>query len=510
MSDGVPTMGKAACIGGGVIGAGWAARLIWHGIDVTVCDPHPEAERRCRAVLANAERAMARLYGAPVGEPGAVSFTADIAAAVTDAGFIQESAPEDIPLKQKILADVDRHAPADALVCSSTSGLLPTDLQSAMARPGRFLVGHPFNPVYLMPLVEVCGGDGTDAAAIDRAMAFYRSLGMQPLHVRTEIDGFIADRLMEALWREALWLVNDGVATVAEIDDAVRYGPGLRWAMIGTFLTYRIAGGEDGMRHFMAQFGPALQWPWTKLTDVPALTDDLIDRIADQSDAQVAADMGGADLRDLERLRDDGLVAIMQALKPLGIGAGAVLADHERARVGARAAKLPDLSADLSTMGPLRLHTARVLPEWTDYNGHMTEHRYLQVFGDAADALFAAVGVDAAYLDGGHSYYTVESHLRHLGEAPAGVLLHVETQLLDHDAKRIHAFHRLVRSDTDALLATAEQLYLHVDTKAGRACDAPDAVRDRLATLAAAHDGLPLPDGAGRSVGLRRQIAAAD
>jgi carnitine 3-dehydrogenase len=491
---------KAACIGGGVIGAGWAARLAWHGIDVTVCDPHPEAERRCRIVLANGEWAMARLYGAPVGEPGAVAFTTDIAEAVADADFVQESAPEDIPLKQAILAEIDRHAPAVALVCSSTSGLRPTVLQSVMDRPGRFMVGHPFNPVYLLPLVEVCGGEKTDAAAIDRAITFYRSLGMQPLHVRTEIDGFIADRLMEALWREALWLVNDGVATVAEIDDAVRYGPGLRWAMMGTFLTYRIAGGEDGMRHFMRQFGPALQWPWTKLTDVPDLTDDLIDRIATQSDEQA----DGVELRDLERQRDDGLVAIMQALKPLGIGAGAVLADQERARVGARAPVTPDLSV----AAPLCLHTARVLPEWTDYNGHMTEHRYLQVFGDAADALFAAVGVDAAYLAGGHSYYTVESHLRHLGEAPADVPLHVETQLLDHDAKRIHAFHRLVRSDTDTLLATAEQLYLHVDTKEGRVCDAPEAVRDRLAAIAAAHGDLPLPDGAGRSVGLRRQVAA--
>ncbi len=487
---------QAACIGGGVIGAGWAARLAWHGIDVTVCDPHPEAERRVRTVIENAERALTQLWGGPVSERGAVNFTDDIEIAVKDADIIQESAPENMAVKHAILAEVDRYASAEALVCTSTSGLRPTELQSVMERPGRFLVGHPFNPVYLLPLVEVCGGDRTDSESIERAMAVYRALGMQPLHVRTEIDGFLADRLMEALWREALWLVNDDVATVAEVDDAIRYGAGLRWAMMGTFMTYRIAGGEGGMRHFISQFGPALQWPWTKLTDVPEMTDALIDKIAGQSDIQA----DGADVRDLERQRDDGLVAILQALKPHGIGAGAVVAAQERARVGARAAETPDLSR----AQPLRLHTAQVLPGWTDYNGHMTEYRYLQVFGDAADALFAAIGVDAAYLDAGHSYYTVESHLRHLAEASAGEALHVETQLLSHDAKRLHVFHRLIGSDGGTPVATAEQMYLHVNTESGRTCPAPAEVMDRLQTLSAAHVGLPWPDGAGRSVGLSK------
>ena len=183
---------------------------------------------------------------------------------------VQESAPEDESLKRRLLAEIDRHAPPDALVCSSTSGLLPSRLQADMARPERFVVGHPFNPVYLLPLVEVVAGERTSAEAVERASAFYTSIGMVPLRVRREIDGFIADRLLEALWREALWLVHDGVATTGEIDDAIRYGPGLRWAQMGTFLTYRIAGGEGDMRHFFAQFGPALQWPWTQLTDVPS------------------------------------------------------------------------------------------------------------------------------------------------------------------------------------------------------------------------------------------------
>ena len=150
-------------------------------------------------------------------------------------------------------------------------------------------------------------------------------VGMAPLRVRKEVDGFVADRLLEALWREALWLVADGVATVGEIDDAIRLGAGLRWSFMGTFLAYRMAGGDAGMRGFLEHFGPALEWPWTKLTDVPELTGDLVDRIVAQSDAQA----DGRSLRDLERERDDCLVAVLQALRSCGAGAGAVLAEHE-------------------------------------------------------------------------------------------------------------------------------------------------------------------------------------
>ena len=172
---------------------------------------------------------------------------------------MQESAPERLELKQALLAEACAAAAPGVLIASSTSGLRPTALAAEMARPGRFLVAHPFNPVYLLPLVELCAGERTAAETIARAEALYGSLGMAPLVVRKEIDGFVADRMLEALWREALWLVNDGVATVAEVDDAIRLAAGLRWSFMGTFLTYRIAGGEEGMRHFMAQFGPALQ-----------------------------------------------------------------------------------------------------------------------------------------------------------------------------------------------------------------------------------------------------------
>ena len=289
---------------------------------------------------------------------------------------------------------------------------------------------------------------------------------MAPLVVRKEIDGFVADRMLEALWREALWLVNDGVATAAEVDDAIRLGAGLRWSFMGTFLTYRIAGGEAGMRHFMAQFGPALKWPWTKLMDVPDLTDELIDEIVAQSDEQAE----GRSVRELEQLRDDCLVSVLQALRAHDIGAGAVLARHEQELAAAAVSARPAATATISP-APLALHTAQVAPDWVDYNGHAHESRYLQVFGDASDALFAYLGIDAAYLTAG-SYFTVESHLSHLREALLGDRLSVTTQVLDWDERRLQVFHSLWREGDGALLATAEQLYLHVDTVARRAAPA--------------------------------------
>ena len=325
--DDIRTVGL---LGGGVIGAGWAARSALNGHDVVVCDPDPEAERKIGEVMENARRAYARMTRAPVREAGSVRVVRTIEAAAAAADFIQESLPEQEAIKIVLLARADRVARPEVVIGSSTSGLLPTRLQSGMAHPERFVVGHPFNPVYLMPLVEVCGGEKTSGDTKARAAAFYRSIGMRPLQLRKEIDGFIADRLMEALWREALWLVHDDVATAAEIDDAIRFGPGLRWAFMGTFMIYRIAGGEPGMRHFMSQFGPTLKWPWTKLMDVPDLDDELLDKIVAQSDAQA----GNASIRELERLRDDCLVAVLQGLRSQDFAAGSVLKAYEERLCG--------------------------------------------------------------------------------------------------------------------------------------------------------------------------------
>jgi carnitine 3-dehydrogenase len=471
--------------------------LVLNGLDVAVFDPHPDADRRVRIMLENATRIFSKLTLVPLPKPGVLRFTDSLAEAVRDADFVQESAPEREELKRALLAEIDAHAQSDALVCSSTSGLLPSRLQSDMRHPDRFLVGHPFNPVYLLPLVELCGGARTTPEAIARAQEFYKWIGMRPLVVRKENDGFIADRLLEALWREALWLVKEDFATIEEVDDAIRFGAGLRWAMFGTFLIYRLAGGEDGMRHFMVQFGPTLKLPWTRLTNVPELTDELIDKIALQSDWQ-AGDVG---LHTWEKRRDDGLLAIMQALKTLGIGAGEVLGEYERS-LYARAHDRPT-GGKPDPSQPLRLHEGVVRPDWVDYNNHMTESRYLQAFNDATDAVLHYIGVDEGYLAAGNSYYTVETHIVHRQQAMALESFYVTTQVLTADEKRLHLFHRLHNARDDTVLATAEQMLLHVDTRAGRVCSAAGEMVERVRALAAAQATLPRPDQAGRSVGRR-------
>jgi carnitine 3-dehydrogenase len=481
-----------ALLGGGVIGGGWAARFALNGIDVRVYDPAPDAERAVGEMLANARRALRRLTLAPLPTEGTVTLVGSPEEAVRDADFVQESAPEREELKRELLAAASRAAPPDALFASSTSGLLPSRLQADMVGPERLTVGHPFNPVYLVPLVEVCGGERTAPETVERAAAVYRALGMRPLVLRREIDAFVADRLLEALWREALWLVADDVATVEDVDDAIRFGAGLRFACMGTFLTYRIAGGTAGMRHFMEHFGPALQLPWTKLTDVPELTSELLDKIVAQSDAQAA----GRDVRELERLRDDCLVSVIHGLRSQDAGAGAVLARYERALFADAPATA---SAERTDEAPLRLLSTVVAPEWIDYNGHAHESRYLRVFGDTTDALLRHIGLD---LDAGSSYYTVETHLSHLGQAHADERLHTTTQVLGHDAKRLHVFHSLHRTDDGALLATAEQMLLHVDTATERVSPADPALLARVESVARAHARLPAPQRAGRAIAM--------
>ncbi len=489
-------MTRVALLGGGVIGGGWAARFMLNGSDVTMFDPNPHARDGVEAMLANARRADRRLSMAPPAPEGTLTIVSTVEEAVANADLVQESAPEREEIKRELLAAADRAAPADAVITSSTSGLLPSRISADMHNPQRFCVAHPFNPVYLLPLVELCGSEHTAAETINRAWEIYSAVGMSPLHVRTEIDGFIADRLMEAMWREALWMVEDDVATAEEIDAAVKLGPGLRWAFMGPFMTYRIAGGENGMRHFMAQFGPSLKWPWTKLMDVPELDDELLEKIVQQA----AVEAPGVSTTELERRRDDCLVDILLALRQNGAGAGQVAAAAERGRLAGAHPRVIGPDDDVSQ--PLRLHSARVLPEWVDYNGHAHESRYLQMFGDASDALLAYLGVDAGYRASTGSYFTAETHLSHLRAVTAGEQLEISTQVLGRDAKRLHIFHRMVDAGAGDEVATAEHMYLHVDARSGRAGPASDEVLARVERIAAAQSGLPRPARAGRHIGL--------
>jgi carnitine 3-dehydrogenase len=333
---------NAACVGGGVIGGGWIARLLLAGVNVSVFDPHPDAQRIVGDVIANAERAYVLLTSAPLPPRGRLIFRARLADAVADAEWVQESVPERLDLKRRVLAEIDAACPSDALIGSSTSGLLPSDLQAGLTRPERLFVAHPYNPVYLLPLVEIVGGKATAAAAIARARAVLEAIGMKGVVIAREVEAFVGDRLLEALWREALWLIKDDICDVETLDDVIRYSFGLRWAQMGLFQTYRIAGGEAGMRHFLAQFGPCLKWPWSKLTDVVDLDEALIEKIGAQSDEQAA----GLSIRELERVRDENLVGILHALKAsrggVGWGAGKLLADFE-SRLSASAGRPPPI-----------------------------------------------------------------------------------------------------------------------------------------------------------------------
>ncbi len=483
----------AAIIGGGVIGGGWAARFLLMGWDVRVFDPDPEAQRKIGEVLDNARRSLPGLSDVDLPAEGALTFHETMSEAVEGAAWIQESVPERLELKRKVYQALQAACDPGAVIGSSTSGFKPSELQDCATRPNQIMVTHPFNPVYLLPLVELVATDKNPPEMVDKAADILTGLGMHPLRVRAEIDAHIADRFLEAVWREALWLIKDGIATTEEIDDAIRYGFGLRWAQMGLFETYRVAGGEAGMRHFMAQFGPALEWPWTKLMDVPELTEELIDAIADQSDAQ----SGMHTIRELERVRDNNLVTILRGLKAQDWGAGKLLNAQDR-----RVNSLPETLDDIADLAAPVTTVARAVPlDWTDYNGHMNEARYLQAFGDATDKLMALVGCDADYIASGGSYFTAETHIRHLDEVHAGTRIRIDSQVVEGAGKKLHLFHWMY--DGDRLLATGEHMLIHVSLETRKASVPDDRVAVPLARLATAHAGLSLPDGAGAAVGKR-------
>jgi len=485
----------AAIIGGGVIGGGWAARFLLNGWDVQVFDPDPQAERKIGEVMDNARRSLPGLTDVALPPEGRLTFCGTIAQAVTGAAWIQESVPERLEIKHATFAEIQAACAQDAVIGSSTAGFKPSELQEGAARPEQIMVAHPFNPVYLLPLVELVATNA-DPALVETAKAVLSSLGMHPLHLKKEIDAHVADRFLEAVWREALWLVKDGIATTQEIDDAIRYGFGIRWAQMGLFETYRVAGGEAGMKHFMAQFGPCLTAPWTKLMDVPDFTPELVDLIAGQSDAQ----SGHHSIRALERIRDNNLVTMMRGLKAQDWGAGALLNAHEQTiRKGTvHDAVAADLPADQL------VETAhRTVPlDWTDYNGHMTESRYLQAFADATDRFMAIIGCDADYIRSGGSYFTAETHIRHLDEVHAGARITIRTRVVLGEGKKMHLFHEM--REGERMLATGEHFLLHVSLETRKPTPPAAQIEAALVRFAKGHAALPAPEGLGRAIGAAR------
>ncbi len=480
---------KVAIIGCGVIGAGWAARFLLNGWDVSVFDPDSSAERQLADVLDNARVALPGLSDKSVPREGRLTKEGSLEEAVSGACWIQESVPERLDVKKGLIFDLAELVERNCVVASSTSGFRPSVLADGSPIARQIMVCHPFNPVYLLPLVEVVGHGQTDPELLVRADRTLSELGMRALQLRKEVDAHLADRLMEAVWREALWLVRDGVATTEEVDEAIRLGFGLRWAQMGLFETFRIAGGEAGMEHFLAHFGPCLEMPWTRLTDVPELTEDLVRKVADQSDAQSSH----LSIRELERIRDGNLVAVLRALKGRNWGAGAVLNAHDSMR------GQPD---DDDFSKPVRTISRAVPLDWTDYNGHMNEARYLQAFGDATDRFMEIVGCDAEYIAAGNSYFTVETHIRHIDELLAGSPFTVDTICLQGDEKKMRLFHQMQNEAGDPV-ATGEHLLLHVDLQTRRTSPARGHVMEKLMRIAGLHSGFDQPEGVGRAVGQR-------
>lgn len=301
---------RVTSLGAGPIGGGWTAHFLARGYDVTAY-VHSMAEREAlMAVIDTAWISLTALGLAPGASRDRLRVTSDLADAVRDSQFIQESAPERLEIKQELYEVLGRLAPRDCIIGSSTSGLMMTDIQARCATPERTVIAHPFNPPYLLPLVEIVGGKKTDQAAVEWAAEFYRIAGKAPLIMKKEIPGFVATRLQEALWREALHMVANGEATPEDIDIALMNGPAPRMAVQGQCMAFHVACGEGGMATNLDQFGPALKWPWTRL-EAPELTQELRDRMVDGCNAIA----GGRHFVDMAATRDREIVAVLKALR---------------------------------------------------------------------------------------------------------------------------------------------------------------------------------------------------
>lgn len=308
----IESITTVACVGIGTIGGGWAAFFLSRGYHVRAWDPAPDAGERVRRLIDTAWPALTELGLADGADPTDLSVHTDLAKALDGAQFVQESAPEVLPMKQQLLADIDAATASGVIIASSTSGYSMTEMAVSAAHPERLVVGHPFNPPYLIPLVEVVGGASTADTAVDWAARWYRYLGKSVITLDHEVPGFIANRLQEALWREALHMVENGDATVEEIDRAITDGPGLRWAVHGPMLTFHLAGGEGGMAHMLDHFGPSLKSPWTRL-EAPELTERLRNAVVAGSEDESA----GRTIAQLVAERDRAIIAIRKVIREL-------------------------------------------------------------------------------------------------------------------------------------------------------------------------------------------------
>ena len=301
---------KIAVIGTGVIGTGWIVRCLAHNKKVIAFDKDLKLEKKLIIEIKRAWPFVKKLFNKKKLNLKNFKYVTSIEEAVKDADFIQECAPENYKLKINLMNNISKKAKSNAIISSSSSGLLPTRIYSKCKNPARAMIGHPFNPVYLCPGVEIVAGKKTKKRFLNKANKFYKSISMNPIMVKKELPGYLADRLQEALWREGLHIINEGYATTKDLDRAIEDGPGLRWSLMGTFLTFHLAGGKAGMKHMLKQFGPALKLPWTKLK-APKLSKKLSERVIKGTKQQAK----GKSVSSISNIRDEYLVNLQKLRK---------------------------------------------------------------------------------------------------------------------------------------------------------------------------------------------------
>ena len=301
---------KIAVIGTGVIGTGWIIRCLAHNFKVVAFDKDPKLKTKIIEEIRRASPFVKKLFNKKKINLKNFQYVTSLEVALKDADFIQENATENYKIKTKLMNLIGKYAKNNAIISSSSSGLLPTKIYSKCRNPARTMIGHPFNPVYLCPGVEVVAGKKTKTKFLNKANKFYKSISMNPIIVKKELPGYLADRLQEALWREGLHIINEGYATTKDLDRAIEDGPGLRWSLMGTFLTFHLAGGKLGMKHMLEQFGPALKLPWTKLK-APKLSKKLSSRVISGTKSQAK----GKSVAMISSIRDEYLVNLQKLRK---------------------------------------------------------------------------------------------------------------------------------------------------------------------------------------------------
>jgi carnitine 3-dehydrogenase len=298
---------RVAVVGTGVIGASWAAQYLARGLDVVATDPAPNAESNLRKYVDEAWELLEEIGLSAGASRDRLSFTEDMGQALAQADFVQENGPERPDFKMKLFADMDDATPVDSIIASSSSGITPSVMQSDCKHPERVIVGHPFNPPHIIPLVEVVGGTKTSPEAIQHAMRFYTSIAKKPIHLRKELPGHVANRLQAALYREILYLIEQGVLSVEETDTAVSYGPGLRWGVMGQSLQWHLGGGAGGIDHFMEQLMDPLA-AMMKTLGNPEVTPELKQTIVEG----VTREAAGRSVDELAREEDEVIIGLLR------------------------------------------------------------------------------------------------------------------------------------------------------------------------------------------------------